>query len=120
MRINLKLYQQGLILVGVPIGLMLFFLISLGFLLARAEQQTLESDRSKAIISTASSLLKEYFDAGSQLLFFQYSRSETSRWRFEHHLTSSKENFNALHELLKDDPQELAMLNELQLSGEKG
>ena len=120
MRINLKLWHQGLILVGVPIALMLFYLSSLTVLLIQAEQKTHEVDRSKTIISKADALLKDYYDAGSQLMFFKYTKSESSRQRFEQHLSHSEENFSDLRELLKDDPSELAALEDLQGSAEKG
>ncbi len=120
MRINLRLWHQGLILVGVPIGLMLIFLVSLSLLLTQAELKTQEVDRSKKIISKANELLKGYFDAGSQLLFFKYTKSETTRQRFEQHLANSEESFRDLHELLKDDPTELPMLDTLQASATKG
>ncbi len=120
MRINLKLWHQGLILVGVPIALMLFYLSSLTVLLIQAEQKTHEVDRSKTIISKADALLKDYYDAGSQLMFFKYTKSDSSRQRFEQHLSHSEENFSDLHELLKDDPAELTALEGLQASAEKG
>src|SRR5882757_4018852 len=120
MRINLKLWHQGLILVGVPIALMLFYLSSLTILLVQAEQKTHEVDRSKTIISKADALLKDYYDAGSQLMFFKYTKSESSRQRFEQHLFHSQENFADLHELLKNDPAELSALDALQASAEKG
>jgi PAS domain S-box-containing protein len=120
MRINLRLWHQGLILVGVPIGLMLIFVISLTFLLGQAELRAQEVDRSKTIISKANSLLKDYFDAGSQLLFFKYTKSENTRLRFEQHLSHSEENFKDLRELLKDDATEMPMLEALQASAEKG
>lgn len=120
MRINLKLWHQGLILVGVPIALMQFYLSSLTILLIQAEQKTHEVDRSKTIISKADALLKDYYDAGSQLLFFKYTKSEGSRRRFEQHLEHSEENFRDLKELLKDDRDELASLELVQNSAEKG
>lgn len=120
MRINLKLWHQGLILVGVPIALMLFYLSSLTVLLIQAEQKTHEVDKSKTIISKADALLKDYYDAGSQLMFFKYTKSDSSRQRFEQHLSHSEENFSNLRELLQDDPSELAALEALQGSAEKG
>jgi PAS domain S-box-containing protein len=120
MRINLKLWQQGLLLVGTPIALMLFYLGSLTILLMQAEQKTKEVDRSKAIISKADALLKDYYDAGSQLMFYKYTKNDSSRVRFEQHLAHSEENFKDLHLLLQDDRDAQAELEVLQLSAEKG
>ncbi|HEY9712088.1 MAG TPA: PAS domain S-box protein, partial [Chroococcales cyanobacterium] len=120
MRINLRLWHQGLILVGVPIGLMLLFVVSLSFLLGQAESKAREVDRSKTIISKADALLKDYFDAGSQLLFYKYTRHEKSRLRFEQHLNDSMENFRDLHDLLKGDRNQLEALDQLQSSAQEG
>lgn len=120
MRINLKLSQQGLILVGVPIGLMLLFLVALFLLLLRVEKQAADADRSKTIISKAESLVKQYYDAGSQLMIYKYTKSDLLKARFENQLNDSEKCFVDLHELLKDDTDELMMLAELKVSAERG
>src|SRR5579875_495965 len=113
MRVSLKLSQQGLILVGVPVGLMVIFLLSLFLLLLRVEKEAEEADHSKTIISEANSLVKEYYDAASQLIMYRYTRDEKERRRFEDQLAGTKSSFVKLQHLLKDDPQELAMLADL-------
>ncbi len=120
MRINLKLSQQGLILVGVPIGLMLIFLFSLLLLLARAEKEAVEVDRSKTIIAKANSLVKHYYDATSQLIIHNYTRSGQVRTRFEEQLGATDERFKELEELLKNDPTQMTVLTDLQKTSEHG
>jgi PAS domain S-box-containing protein len=121
MRISLKLSQQGLILVGVPIGLMLIFLVSLFLLLWRVEEQAKEADRSKTIIARANSLVKEYYDAASQLLISKYRRDERSHSRrLAEQLAQTKKSFNTLRSLLRDDPEGFAMLMDLEASAKVG
>jgi len=120
MRINLKLSQQGLILVGVPIGLMLVFLTSLLLLLMKVEKEAEESDRSKTIIAKANSIIGYYYDAASQLLVHDYTRSERIRSEFDDKLGAVDKCFKELGLLLKNDPKQLAILDDLKGISEHG
>ena len=118
MRLNLKLFQQGLILVGVPVGLMLIFLVSLLVLFLKVEQEAKETDRSKTIIAKANSLVKEYYDAASQLMIYKYTRSDKVKGQFETQLAGTENSFGELRDLLQDNAQELQMLSELKAVAE--
>jgi len=115
---NLKLSRQGQILVGVPIGLMLIVLVALFLLVMHVEQQAAESDRSKKIVSNA--LVKEYFDAGQELMIFKYTKLDKVRLRFEKKLTDAEGGFAELHSLLEKDPEQVKLLEDLKQSADKG
>jgi signal transduction histidine kinase len=120
MRFNLKLSQQGLILVGVPIGFMLVFLISLLVLLMRVEQEAKETDRSKTIIAKANSLVKQYYDAASLLMIYKYTKTDKIKNQFEEQLTSTLASFTEIHSLILNDPAELELLEQLKMIADKG
>ncbi|MBA3992489.1 MAG: hypothetical protein C0469_03110 [Cyanobacteria bacterium DS2.3.42] len=117
---NLKLSQQGFILVGVPIGLMLVVLISLFWVVSHVEQQAAETEHTKKIIARANALVKEYYDAGSQLMIFKYTKSEKVLGRFEEKLTTAEGDFAELHKLLEKEPEQLELLENLKKTADKG
>jgi signal transduction histidine kinase len=120
MRVNLKLSQQGLVLVGVPIGLMLIILLSLLLFLIKVEQEAAEIDRSKNIVAKANSMVKQYYDAASQLIIYKYTRTDEAKLKFDTQLASTVQSFDELQEMLKSDPEELKMLAGLKETAASG
>lgn len=117
---HLRLSQQGLILVGVPIGLMLVVLVSLFVVFAQLEQQAAESERSKKIMARANSLVKEYQNAANQLMIYKYTKLDKARQRCDMQLTKTEGSFVELQELLKGEPEQLVLLEDLKGSAFKG
>lgn len=117
---NLKLSQQGLILVGIPIALMLTVLVALFVVFTQVESQAVKSEHSKKIIARANSLVREYQGVANQLMIYKYTKVEKVRQRFDEKLTQTEQSFVELQELLKDDPAQLQRLNELRGGAEKG
>ncbi|MBX9687158.1 MAG: PAS domain-containing sensor histidine kinase [Candidatus Obscuribacterales bacterium] len=120
MRLNLNLSQQGLVLVGVPIALMLTFLISLLLLFLKVEKEARENNHSKTIISTANFMVKQYYDAASQLIVYKHAKTDFARRKFELKLNETNESFAQLKKLLKEDPVELDMLVSLRAVADDG
>lgn len=117
---NLKLSQQGLILVGIPIALMLTVLVALFVVFTEVESQAVKSEHSKKIIARANSLVREYQGVANQLMIYKYTKVEKVRQRFDEKLTQTEQSFVELQELLKDDPAQLKLLQELKGGAEKG
>lgn len=117
---HLRLSQQGLILVGVPIGLMLAVLVSLFVVFTQVETQAIKSEHSKKIIARANSLVHEYQGVANLLMMYKYTKVEKVRQRFDEKLTKTEQSFVELQELLKSDPKQLQLLEELKGSAEKG
>lgn len=120
MQFNLKLSQQGLILVGVPVGFMLLFLISLLLLLVRVEQEARETERSKTIIAKANSLVKQYYDAASLLMIYKYTKTDKVKNQFEEQLTSTLASFTEIGSLIQNDPVETELLQQLKSIAHNG
>lgn len=120
MRANLKLSQQGLLLVGVPSALMLVFLLAMLVLFLRLEDEARATERSKTIISKANALVKQYYDAASQLILYKYTRSDKTRQQFDNQLAATQNSFAEIKMLLASDRQELAMASDLQTVAEHG
>lgn len=117
---HLRLSQQGLILVGVPIGLMLAVLISLFVVFTQVETQAIKSEHSKKIIARANSLVHEYQGVANLLMMYKYTKVDKVRQRFDEKLTKTEQSFAELQELLKNDTQQLQLLEELKGSAVKG
>lgn len=118
MRLNLS--QQGLILVGVPIGLMLAFLMFLSLLLMKVEREAGENDHSRTTIATANSLVKQYYDAASRLIIYKHTRDEESRQNFLEQINGTDESFAHLTRLLKNDASQLKLLSQLKHIANQG
>jgi len=117
---HLRLSQQGLILVGVPIGLMLAVLVALFVVFTQVETQAVKSEHAKKIIGRANSLVREYQGVANQLMIYKYTKVDKVRKRFDEKLTKTEQSFAELQELLKDDPEQLQLLDDLKSSAEKG
>ncbi len=113
MRIRLNLSQQAGLLVGVPAGLLSVFLVLLFVQVVQLEQEGKESEHSKTVIAVANSFVKQYYDTASQLLVFKHARTEEAREGFETRLSSTFSSFKQLKALLKDDSEELKMLDQM-------
>ena len=92
---------------------MLLVLFSLFLMVSHVEQQAAETEHTKKIIARANSLVKEYYDAGTQLMFFKYTKSEKVRQSFENKLAATEGSFVELHKLLEKEPEQLRMLDDL-------
>ncbi len=111
---SLKLSHKAAILVGVPIGLMLIFLLTLFILFQKVEREASEVDHSKTIISSANSMVKQYYDAASQLLTFKHTRDDEERQKFQEKIKRTNQNLAELRNLMGDDRVEVKQLEKLQ------
>lgn len=101
-------------MVGVPVGLALYFLFVLLFLFFRLEQQASDNDNSKTIIARANSLVKEYYDAASQLITLKHitdpEEQAKATQQFEHKLEKIEASYLGLEELVKTDAEDMKMV----------
>ncbi len=109
-----------MILVGVPIGLMLLVLFSLFLMVSHVEEQAAETEHTKKIIARANALVKEYYDAGTQLMFYKYTKSEKIRQSFDTKLAATEGSFVELYKLLEKEPEQLKLLDDLKRTADKG
>ena len=117
---NLSLSQKGLLLVGIPTGLMLLFLVVLFLLLLKVEREAMEVDRSKTIIYTANSLVKQNYDAANHLVIFKQKKTEEDLQQTREILNETEDTFQRLKGLVKDDPVEQRQLEKLRKISDVG
>lgn len=119
---SLNLKQQGWILVGVPIGMMLVFLLSLFFFYLRVEEDLKNADHAKSVISTCNKVMKEYALVGTALVFYKIDESEERRVEMHGHLEDAQKTLKRLTTLLNSDPnaEELEALAKIQKLSEAG
>lgn len=120
MRIKLNLSQQVQILVGVPVGLMLAFLICLLGLFLKVEHEAKENEHSKTVISTANLLVKQYYDAASRLIIYKHTKTDEARQDFQTQLSGTEDSFKRLRAMVKNDKEEVTLLLQLRSAAAEG
>lgn len=110
---NLQLSQKGYILVAVPLLFQLLFVAVLGFFLNRAELESKSLAHSQAVIGTASQCRQRVFQTGMSVFVSYMSRSEESYARVERLVEDSDRLQRQLGELVKNDPAERAIFEQL-------
>ncbi len=121
---SLNLKQQGWILVGIPLGLMLIFLLSLFFFYLRMEEDLKEADRAKTVISTCNKLTKEFALVGTTLVFYKISSGvDDYKLELRDHLEDTDKTLKKLSNLLHQEPsspEELAILKKISRYSDAG
>ncbi|MBX9572584.1 MAG: PAS domain S-box protein [Candidatus Obscuribacterales bacterium] len=109
---SLNLKQQGWILVGVPIGMMLVFLLSLFFFYLRVEEDLRRAERARTVMSLCNKLTKEFALAGTTLVLYKLREDADAPAKLEAQLTATHETLEKLDNLLREDPidEELELL----------
>ncbi len=99
---------------------MLVVLISLFVVFSQVESLAAKSEHSKQIMARANSLVREYQTVANQLMIYKYTKLDKVRLRFEEKLTKTEASFSELQEMLKNDQQQLQLLEDLKKSADRG
>src|SRR5262249_9101006 len=100
-----KLSHKGMILVSVPLFFELLFLGVLATLLNQSELEAKRLDHSRSIIGHCNSLTHLLYDSGTTIARLTITAGRMFADRYESISTQMPEEFNALDELVKDDPK---------------
>lgn len=117
---TLKLSHKGLILVGVPLVLELFFISTLFCLLTEAEVQTRRAEKSKAIVTGAEELSRMYYSAGTALVLWGVAHDASGKERYEKIVAQIPEQFQMMERLVADKPDQMQTLARIEGTGQKG
>lgn len=111
---KLKLTQKGLILVCLPVGVMLGFLVTLLLIMQKVEVQLNAVARSKEFLSAAGSFSKLYYDLGMEVLILDYTKSTRTKERVEAMRKLVPLQLQKLKDLAASDAKEQEMINGLE------
>jgi PAS domain S-box-containing protein len=97
---------------------MLFFVIvelsvvgAEGYLVLQAEKEAKRAEHVKEIIAKTNHLVQVCYDTGTSVMEYAKSKDETQAARYKQNRDETKEILVWLKEALKDDPENLAILN---------
>lgn len=114
MRISLKISQKGYLLVGLTLFFELVLVAALVCALQRADHEIKREIHSKSVIACASMLERYAVDGAAAAGAYTYRRTSYFRKRVAAAQDGYMHESARLRELLKDDPRQLARLNEMQ------
>ena len=119
-KITLTLAQKGLVLVGVPLLFELAFVGMLTFILSQVEKQSQLLSHSRAVISTTNTLNKLLIEAGAALSGYGVDKSVAYDDHYDAAIEQIPFELSDLEKLTKDNPDELANLENIERSVQKG
>lgn len=97
---------------------MLFFVVvelslvgAEGYLVLQAEKEAKRAEHVKEIIAKTNHLVQVCYDTGTSVMEYAKSKDETQAARYKQNRDETKEILAWLKEALKDDPENLAILN---------
>lgn len=120
MRIQLNLSQKVLLLVAVPVCAELIFIVVLGLLLRQVEFENERSERSRAIVGSASNLTKATFDACANLIAYNLSKGSIFADSYERNINQIPMELKFLRRLVGNDQEELKSLERIEDNANRG
>lgn len=112
MRLSLKISHKGYLLVGLTLCFELVLVAALVAALQRADQEIKREIHSKSVIACASMLERYAVDGAAAAGAYTYRRTAYFKRRVAAAQDGYMKESARLRELLKDDPKQLARLNE--------
>lgn len=119
-KITLTLAQKGLVLVGVPLLFELAFVGMLTLMLNQVERQSQNLAHSRAIITKTNLLNKLLIEAGGALSGYSVDKSNTYADHYDAAVEQIPFELSDLEKLTRDNPAEIASLEEIENTVEKG
>lgn len=110
---NLRMFQKGLVIVGIPLVFELIFLSILIFLQLESEKRTEEVTRSRETISAANGLSKLYYDGAKAMLAYSATRAEIARRDFEDTIGKIQGQLDKLKDLTRANARQAANYDRL-------
>lgn len=111
---NIKIAHKGLILAFVPLLTIWIILGMVVVALDRADAETKRQAHSKLISDDVTLLDQSLFEAMSSMSTFAITRESTTLQRYSDSIDLIKRKFNELRELVKDQPDQVNLLNHME------
>jgi PAS domain S-box-containing protein len=112
MKIDLKLWHKGLILVILPLSFELLFVVTLAGLLGQAESDIARETRAREIMACVNAINTSFTDAGDAATGFSISRAALFVQAFEDAVNVAKEELSKLRQLTADDKKEALIVSQ--------
>jgi PAS domain S-box-containing protein len=113
MKIQLKLWQKGIIIIALPLACELIFVFVLGFLLHGVEVEARNTERSRNIVLEAEQMERVFFQAGAALASYQASKNQLFVMQYQQSRQRIAAQTELLDRLCKDNPRQKAELSEI-------
>jgi signal transduction histidine kinase len=110
MKLNLRLSQMGLILLGIPAVFEIVFVVVLLVLLHQHDEELRQETRSRSVISHAHNLVEKITNGAIAIGAFSYSRSPIAKQAYEAAVNGMHEELKTLAALLKTDNKQMGRL----------
>jgi PAS domain S-box-containing protein len=113
MKIQLKLWQKGIIIIALPLVCELLFVSVLGVLLHGVEVEARNTERSRNIVLEAEQMERVFFQAGAALASYQMSKNPLFVVQYQQARRRIGAQLELLERLCKDNPRQRQELLEM-------
>ncbi len=120
MKLQLKLWQKGIIIVALPLVCELVFVSVLGSLLMGVEVEARATERSRNIVLEAEQMERIFFQAGAALVGYQASKNPLFELQYQQACKRIAAQMEVLDRLCKNSPRQKAELVQINQHISKG
>lgn len=117
---KLKLSQQGLVLIAVPLLFEMVFVATLAVLLKQAEQDVSREAHSRTVVSESNNLMQHFFDAGSAIYAYKLTKSPMFATHYDEIAQQIPDEIRSLKRILIDNPHQEEAIQRVEAIGNKG
>jgi len=107
---DLSLMGKGLLLVAFPLLCELIFVGYLLHLLHESEEQRLQAEHARVIVTEANKLIRLIYDAGAELVPYTSHRTKSAAQRYQEILDQISIQYDLLRKLSANNPREMEVL----------
>lgn len=118
-KINLQLYQKGLILVAVPLIFELLFVGRLVFALKQAEYEIWRKQHANFVLTESNQLLQNFMSSGLSLYIYGTTGSDAALERYKELSLEVPREISRLKVLLRDSPNQKESLERIKKVGNR-
>jgi len=120
MKIQLKLWQKGIIIIALPLVFELIFVFVLGVLLHGVEVEARNTERSRNIVLEAEQIERVFFHAGAALASYQASKNPLFVLQYKQARLKIESELEVLERLCQDNKRQRAEMAEIGVHINKG
>lgn len=117
MRLNLKIFHMGLVLVTVPLLFTFLFIAILGSMLHHAEQRAQAAQRGRDVVSRLGNLSQIYFSCGQLLVAYKFTHQPGFIRKYDRAVQELPAMYARLRTLTQDHPELSARVDTLETHG---
>lgn len=116
-RLNLKIFQMGLVLVAVPLLFTAVFILILAWMLHHAEQRAQAAQRGRDVVSRLGNLSQIYINCGQMLVAYKFTHQPSLIGKYDRAVQELPQMYEKLRALTKDHAELSARVDTLETHG---